>query len=584
MEYLSISKQLEMNRAPSPGMRRWASLLTLAALTFSFSAQADDWPQWRGPQRDGVAAGSELPAELPAALHGLWRVHVGLGQSSPIVVGDRVFILARQGEEEVVLALAASTGKELWRHAYSVPYVPETSALQYGPGPKSTMLADGGSVYSFGIRERLLALDAKSGVVRWEKSFEDIYDPPYPEWGTAASPLLEGGLLIVPIGNTTRGTGEAHIAQGALVAYDKTTGKEVWRADGAPAYSSPMAFTIGGVRQVVTQGDDAFFGVRASDGELLWSTEFETAFDQNSVTTTLYKDMLILSGYQLGTAALRVEPPKGDEAWTVTEVWKTTQAELYMDSPVRVGDRLYFRSNKKAGSFVCLDASTGEIVWQSRGRWAAYSSVIAAGDRLLALTDGAELKVIATDPEAYRELASWEVATSTTWSHLALSGSRVYVKDEENLASFDLAARYTKATDSSAVRTSAQAQRPRGARGSQDTGAVETTIRKMMEAWVAGEVDRMFTYFADDFTTSSGGSKEIFRKTLFADAGTSHDTEAMKIEWDGATASVTGVAWNAGPGMNYRLEFLVDQRDGEWRVTYIVFDSTGIPKGTPGLN
>ena len=158
------------------------------------------------------------------------------------------------------------------------------------------------------------------------------------------------------------------------------------------------------------------------------------------------------------------------------------------------------------------------------------------------------------------------------------------MKDEEHLASFDLAARTTKATDSSAMRTAAQAQRRGGARGSQDTGAVETTIRQMMEAWVAGEVDRMFTYLAEDFTNSSGGSKEIFRKTLFAGAGTSYDTEAMKIEWDGATASVTGVAWNAGPGMNYRLEFLVDQRDEKWRVTYIVFDSTGIPRGTPGRN
>ena len=265
-------------------------------------------------------------------------------------------------------------------------------------------------------------------------------------------------------------------------------------------------------------------------------------------------------------------------------MWKTTRADLYMDSPVRVGDRLYFRSNKKAGTFVSFDAATGKLVWQSPGRWAAYSSVIVVGDRLLALTDGAELKVIATDPDAYRELASWEVATSPTWSHLALAGSRVYVKDEEHLASFDLAARTTKATDSSAMRTAAQAQRLGGARGSRDTGAVETTIRQMMEAWVAGDVDQMFTYLADDFTNSSGGSKEVFRKTLFAGAGTSYNLGAMKVEWDGATASVTGVAWNAGPGMNYKLEFLVDQRDGEWRVTYIVFDSTGIPRGTPGRN
>ena len=126
-------------------IRRWAPFLVLGALSLAFSVQAADWPQWRGPERNGVAAGSELPEVLSAALERRWKVHVGVGQSSPIVVGDRVFILARQGEEEVVLALEASTGKELWRHACVVPYVPATAALQYGPGPKSTMLADGDS-------------------------------------------------------------------------------------------------------------------------------------------------------------------------------------------------------------------------------------------------------------------------------------------------------------------------------------------------------------------------------------------------------------------------------------------------------
>jgi outer membrane protein assembly factor BamB len=574
MDHPSAPKHLERNQAPRLAIRRWVPLLILGALTLTSSSRGADWPQWRGPNRDGVATGSELPAQLPAALHKLWKVEVGEGQSSPIVVGQRVFILARQGEEEVVLALDASTGKELWRHAYAVQFVPSNAAIQYGPGPKSTMLADGGSVYSFGIRSRLLALDAKSGAVRWEKSFEDIYDPPYPEWGAAASPLLEGGLLIVPIGNTTRGTGEAHIAQGALVAYDKTTGKEVWRADGAPAYASPMAFTHGGVRQIVTQGDEAFFGVRASDGELLWSTEFETAFDQNSVTTILYDGTFILSGYQWGTAAIRVEPPKGDGAWNVSEVWKTTKAELYMDSPVRVGDHLYFRSNKRAGSFVSLDPATGEIVWQSPGRWAAYSSVIAVGDRLLALTDGAELKVIAADPAGYQELASWDVATSTTWAHLALSGSRLYVKDEEHLASFDLAAaRYTtKTTDRLATRTAAPTETAGRARGSHDTEAVQTMIRQMLDAMAAGDMERMFRYLGEDFRSYSGASKEVFSQYLGDTTGTKVESDAMRVEWQGATASVSGVRWISGD-LNFGLPMLVDERDGEWRVTFMDFDT-----------
>ena len=178
---------------PAPGIGRWlVAVLVLGALSVPSVAQTSDWPQWRGPNRDGRAVGGALPAELPAALHQLWKVRVGGGQSSPIVVGDRVFVHARQGDEEVVLGLSASTGEELWRHSYAVSYTPRTAAIQYGPGPKSTMLAEGDSVYSFGIRERLLALDADSGKVRWEKTFDDLYEEPYPIWGTASSPLIEG--------------------------------------------------------------------------------------------------------------------------------------------------------------------------------------------------------------------------------------------------------------------------------------------------------------------------------------------------------------------------------------------------------
>ena len=571
MDHASEPKRFEINRARSPvrlAIRRWVPLLLLGALSLASPAPGADWPQWRGPNRDGVAVGSELPAQLPAALHRLWEVPVGVGQSSPIVVGDRLFIHARQGEEEVVLALSASTGKELWRHAYTVPYVPATAAIQYGPGPKSTMLAEGDSVYSFGIRERLLALDANSGAVRWEKTFEDDYNPPYPIWGTAASPLVEGNLIIVPVGNTGSAEEDDH---GALIAFDKATGKEVWRADGPPAYVSPMAFDLGGVRQIVTMSNVAFFGVRASDGELLWSKEFTTAFSQNTPTTILYKGMFILSGYQEGAAALRVEPPKGDGAWKLTEVWKTTQAELYMDSPVRVGDYLYFRSYKRAGTFVCLDPMTGKIVWQSPGRWAAYSSVIAVGDRLLALTDTAELKVIAADPEDYRELASWEVASSATWAHLALSGSRLYVKDEENLASFDLAAaRYTKASDRPAAGVVAESRRSGRARDSRDTEAVAAMIRQWMAATTAGDLDRMMTYVAEDFRSDTGASREVWRQYLGPTAGTTAETESMKIEWQGATASVSGVRWIRGT-LSFGLALLADERDGEWRLTYFEY-------------
>lgn len=568
------SGRLAARSATAPGIGGWtAAILALGALTVGSAAHGSDWPQWRGPHRDGQAVGGKLPDEFPAALHQLWKVPVGGGQSSPIVVGDRVFIHARQGEDEVVLALSASTGEELWRHGYAVSYEPRTAAIQYGPGPKSTMLAEGGSVYSFGIRERLLALDADSGEVRWEKTFDDLYEAPYPVWGTASSPLIEGNLLIVPVGTTGN---EEREDEGALVAYDKKTGEEVWRVDGPPAYASPVAFEHGGVRQIVTLDDVSFFGVGATDGDPLWSLPFTTAFQQNTPTTLRYDGNFILSGYQWGTAAIRVEPPaKANGAWAVSEVWKTTDAELYMDSPVLVGDHLYFRSNKRAGAFVCLDPATGEIVWQGPGRWAAYASVIAVDDRLLALTDEAELKVIAADPSGYRELASWEVADSTTWAHVALSGSRVYVKDEEHLAAFDLAvATVTEAADRPSGAGAAPADVDAGSRD--DTEAVKVAVRAMLKAMAAGDMDLMWTYLGDDFRSYSGADKDVFRDYLGSTAGSETSSDRMAVEWENGTAKVTGTRWITSTGLDFGLEMLVNERDGKWLVTWMDFDSRRI--------
>lgn len=569
----SNSGRFEVRQGRRPFGKGTATLLALGAMTFGSAVQGSDWPQWRGPNRDGQAVGGQLPAELPAALDQLWKVPVGGGQSSPIVVGDRVFIHARQGEEEVVLALSASTGEELWRHSYPVSYAPRTAAIQYGPGPKSTMLAEGDSVYSFGIRERLLALDAKSGAVRWEKTFDDLYTEPYPIWGTASSPLIEGNLLIVPVGTTGN---EQQGDEGALVAYDKTTGKEVWRVDGPPAYASPVAFDHGGVRQIVTLDDVSFFGAGATDGDPLWSLPFTTAFQQNTPTTLRYDGNFILSGYQWGTAAIKVEPPaKPGGAWAVSEVWKTTDAELYMDSPVLVGDHLYFRSNKRAGTFVCLDPATGELVWQGPGRWASYASVIAVDDRLLVLTDEAELKVIAADPSGYRELASWEVADSTTWSHVALSGSRVFVKDEEHLAAFDLAStRVTDARDLSAGAASAPADVAAGSK--EDTEAVKVAVRAMLKAMAAGDMDLMWTYLGEDFRSYSGADKDVFRDYLGSTAGSKTPSDEMVVEWENGTAKVTGTRWITTAGLDFGLEMLVNRRDGKWLVTWMDFDSRRI--------
>ena len=172
-------------------------------------------------------------------------------------------------------------------------------------------------------------------------------------------------------------------------------------------------------------------GVRASDGKLLWSKEMRTFMEMNITTPVLYEDRILIGGYHWGNTLLEVEPRGGstDQPWQVSNVWASKRHELYMDSAVLVDDYVYFRSNKRLGTLVCVDVRTGEQCWQGPPQAARYATFVVMGDRLLVLTDNGDIKVVAADPAEYRELASWEVADTPVFTHLTVAGSRMYVKD-----------------------------------------------------------------------------------------------------------------------------------------------------------
>ena len=569
------------------------SVVALLALgPFSaFGADGGDWSQWRGPARDGVApvAGNEqlqaaLEGPLPAALREVWKVEVGLGQSAPIIHRGRLYIHTRQGEEEVVLALSPDTGDELWRYGYPVPYKEVTHAAAWGPGPKGTLVAEGDSIYSFGVTERLHALDLEHGDVRWDKSFDDIYKQPFPECGASASPLLEGNLVIVPIGQTWPDPSLA--SEGALVAYDRDTGQEVWRSgEFPPGYASPMAFTIGGERQIVTLTQNSAIGVRASDGKLLWSKEMRTFMEMNITTPLLYEDQILIGGYHWGNALLSVEPDgSADQPWQVSDVWTTKRHELYMDSAVLVGDHVYFRSNKRLGILVCVDLRTGEQCWQGPPQAARYATFVVMGERLLVLTDNGEIKVIPADPTGYRELASWTVADTPVFAHLTVAGSRMYVKDEAHLAAFEIAAdRVTEAPDGRADTVVAASWTPTP----EDEAAILEVVNKVLdaqkEATTWEQVEEHLSYWADDFSAYSGQTKadwrEMYRRR-FEQVGRigspkGNDIQSMYVEWNGDTAVVRGIFIDFRPARQGIMErlFYLRNYDETWMVTAL----DGIP-------
>jgi outer membrane protein assembly factor BamB len=388
-----------------------------------------EWPQWRGPNRDGLAAGVNAPSVWPKELKPLWKVTVGIGHASPVVSGGVVYQHARQGEEEVLLALDASTGKELWRAgAVPAPYTVNPAASGHGKGPKSTPVVAAGRVFTLGIAGLLSAHDAKTGRLLWRKDFSKQYPVTSPLYGTSMSPVVVGDLLVAHVGGHDKG---------ALVAFDAASGAVKWSYDAdGPAYASPVVLTAGGERQVVTFTQKELVAVSAATGALLWKLPAKTEYDTNCNTPVVYKDTIVVSFEGGGVVALR--PAREGGRWAAKEVWRNEENELYMNTPVLAGSTLYGLSARKKGQFFAVDAATGKTLWQGPGRMGENAAIVNLGGTLLALTNDAVLYVLPASATAFAPAAQYTVATSPTWAHPVVLGDRILVKDETTLASLSL--------------------------------------------------------------------------------------------------------------------------------------------------
>ncbi len=396
-----------------------ATSAIIATLVASLHGQSPrEWSQWRGPARDGAAEFS-APATWPTALTKRWEVTVGGGHSSPVVSGDRVIIHTRQSEREVTRALDLETGKERWRSDYAAPYTMNSAARGHGPGPKSTPAVADGRVFTFGISGILSAHDVATGKVLWRT---DAPAAP-PEFGTAMSPIVDGSLVIVHLGAND---------QGALTAFDAASGAPRWRWTGdGPGYASPVLAAIHGTRQLVTQSENSVISVNVASGQLLWRLPFKTSFDQNSITPVVVRDMVIFSGLDNGTAAVRVV--RKGSTWTAEPVWKNDQVSMYMSSPVVIGSTLYGLSHRNRGQFFAVDVASGRTLWTTPGREGENASIIATGELLLLSTTNAELIVARAGADKFAEVKRYSTAESAVWAHPAMFGNTILVKDVDKL-------------------------------------------------------------------------------------------------------------------------------------------------------
>lgn len=399
---------------------RPAIALLLAVAGGAGVLAAQDWPQWRGPNRDGAVASFREPAAWPQALTQQWKVEVGLGYATPLLVGDRLFVFTRQGDEEVMLAIDAGSGKVIWRTGYSLPFKPMPAAARHGAGPKSTPTYADGRLFSLGMTNVITAFDAASGKQLWQKPAT----PAQPMYHTAMSPIVDGRTMIVHVG----GPGDT-----ALTAFDVANGNVRWTWTGdSPAYGSPIIADLGGTRQLITFTHQNLVGVSLNDGALLWRRPFRTPSDTTSQTPIIFRDTVIQNGRDNGVTAFRVV--KGASGWTTEDVWQTKEVSLHMTNGVVSEGVLFGLSHLNAGQYFALDLTTGTVLWKSDPRQAENAAMVRAGTTVFSLEEDAELVVMKANRSALDVVRRYDVADSATWAQPTISGNRVFVKDLAHLA------------------------------------------------------------------------------------------------------------------------------------------------------
>ena len=408
-------------------MRRLVLFCGFAAAAVAVPSMAgavDEWPQWRGPARDGRVGTLAPRAAWPESLAPGWKLKVGIGHASPVVSGGRVYEFSREGEAEVVRALELDSGRELWKQSYPVAYEMNPAATGHGKGPKSTPVLAGGRLFTLGITEVLSAWDAPSGRLLWRKTFEAGHRASAPAFGTAMSPLVDGERLIAYVGGDS---------DGELAAFDVKTGAELWswKGDG-PGYASPVVASWDGVRQVVTQSQNALVAVAAESGALLWKTELKTPYEQNAVTPIVSDGLVVYTGLDAPLRAVR--PVRRGAAFALESVWTNTEVGSYLSTPVVEGGRIYGLSHKKKGQWFCVDLKTGKTLWLTDGRQADSAAILAGAGVLFALDTEGSLTVAAADPAGWRPLRKWSVAASATWAHPVVLSEAILVKDVDTRA------------------------------------------------------------------------------------------------------------------------------------------------------
>jgi outer membrane protein assembly factor BamB len=415
------------------------AIVLILSLTQVSAVRADDWPQWRGANRDGVWSESGILENFPPdGLKVRWRAPVGIGFSSPVVAGGRVFVtdseLAKPKARERVLAFDAMTGEQRWCFAYDVKYPDAAFDEKYPRGPIATPVVDDGRIYTLGASGHVYCLEAVKGEVLWHKDLQHEY--PQSEVYPSPSPLIEGDLLILLVGAKPGAS---------VIAFNKYTGQQVWKAlNEGPTASSPIVVTAGGVRQLIVWTDQSVTSLAPTTGVTFWREQLNTTQDA-AVSTPVYHDGYLLIGGLM--MKLDQSQPAAVVLWPKS---RATARRVFSDTSTAVFRDDFVYSAKSFGEFICVDAKTGKQLWETDkvtdSKSGASVHATANGDTTLLYNDRGELIRVRLTPQGYQELsrvrvleppATWN--RKCAWAAPAFANRHIYARTNKELVCASLA-------------------------------------------------------------------------------------------------------------------------------------------------
>jgi outer membrane protein assembly factor BamB len=387
-------------------LRTLPAYLLLAAGCLS----AADWPQWRGPQHNGISSETAWQAEWSGnGPKVLWTAEVGLGFSSFVVADGRVFTTGHADEKDTVFCLDADTGKEVWKHTYPA----DLGDKYYEGGTSATPTVDGKHLYHLSRWGDTFCFEAATGKIVWQTNVQKDTGANIPDWGYAGAPLVYENLLILNVGRSG-------------CALNKATGKRIWKSEeDNSGYSTPLLRKrADGSDEVILGSGRSYLAVKPKTGELLWEHRWNTSYGVNASDPIVSGDhVLISTGYNKGAALLKIE---GSAA---VQLWQNRSFRNQFTSSVLLDGHVYGSDNdeNKSASLKCIDFMTGEVKWTDED--VGFGSLMAADGKLIVLTSKGELITAKASPARFDVISRAKVLGGKSWSQPVLANGRIYVRN-----------------------------------------------------------------------------------------------------------------------------------------------------------